>query len=112
MGNKLLVLLIGVVSISCHAAGGYLCTPNNVKEINRAIKSYIVKTAVSSKDVTISAKKCVGNYAYVEVAPNKPITDTAMVYLHKEGKGWKVMNWGTSFDEAFLAKLPKELRNP
>lgn len=112
MCNKLFVLLMGIVSISCHATGGHPCAPNKVKEINRAIKNYIVKTDVSSKDVTIAAKKCVGNYAYAEVTPNKPITDTAMVYLHKEGKGWKVMNWGTSFDEAFLAKLPKELRNP
>ncbi|CAM2753363.1 Uncharacterised protein [Legionella steigerwaltii] len=112
MRNKLLVLLTVIAPISCHAASQYPCAPNNTKEIIRAIKNYIVKTDISSQDVTISAKKCVGNYAYAEVIPNKPVTDNAMVYLHKDSNGWTVMNWGTSFDETFLAKLPKELRKP
>lgn len=112
MRNKLLALFVIMAPISCYAAGQYSCTPNAGKEIKRAITNYIVKTDISSKDVTIYAKKCIGDYAYAEVVPNKPITDNAMVYLHKEGNGWQIMNWGTSFDQEFLDKLPQELRKP
>lgn len=90
----------------------YPCARADAQQIRVAIFAYLNKdSAIAAKDVTLLSERCVSAYASAIVHPVKPITDDALVYLHKVNGHWQVMTLGTSFDEEFLAQLPKELRS-
>ena len=89
----------------------YPCNSTDAKEIRIAALEYLGKnSAVSPNEVTLLSEQCVSSYASVIVHPIKPITDDAMMYLHKADSHWEVMTLGTAFDKEFLEKIPKELR--
>lgn len=86
------------------------CSHKDTQIITTTISKYLVKnTAVTSHKFDVTFKHCVNNYALFKIHPEKAETDDAYVYLHNK-KHWQVLSMGTYFDEAFLQKLPKELR--
>lgn len=87
------------------------CNSMDSKTIVKAINNFLdSQNGLASKDVDILSKECVRNYAAAKVHPKKPVTDDAIVYLHKVKNKWEVMSMGTDFDKTLLSKLPKELR--
>lgn len=106
------VLLMWTMLGQAETARKYPCARAEAQQIRVAIFAYLNKdSAVAAKDVTLLSERCVSAYASAIVHPVKPITDDALVYLHKVNGHWQVMTLGTSFDEEFLAQLPKELRS-
>lgn len=112
---RTILLMLFIFTSICQAKTltKFHCNQKDSAAIETTIKRYLdTNSAVSSHDVTILSKRCVGSYASAIVHPKKPITDQAIVYLHKMNNRWKVMSLGTAFDDKFLAQFPKGIRNP
>jgi D-alanyl-D-alanine dipeptidase len=104
------LLFLGSVG-QAQTSNKYSCDKKDTKAIETAIKKYLNShSAISAKDVTILSKKCVSPYASAIVHPIKPITDDAVIYLQNIRNHWGVIAMGTSFDEKFLANIPKALK--
>lgn len=88
------------------------CSSDDSKAIQASIIDYVKKqSAMSPSDINIMSEKCADSYASATVHPTKPVTDDATIYLQNVGGQWKVLSMGTSFDEEFLATIPKEIQN-
>lgn len=107
------IILLSLVYISCslcyaNSASNNSCNKKDAKKIDAAVMNYIAtKTEIPPNEVTVIDKRCSASYASAILHPKKPVTDDATVYLHKLNHDWQVMLLGTSFDEKFLAQLPK-----
>ena len=87
------------------------CNDKDTNAIDKTIMVYVKKnTAISTDSVKIMAQNCVATYAAATVHPVDGATDDAKVYLHKIDKNWKVIAFGTDFDEKVLSALPEELK--
>ncbi|CAN5463748.1 hypothetical protein BH10PSE19_BH10PSE19_00990 [soil metagenome] len=86
------------------------CNQKDTQVITDVISDYVSKnSALTSTKFGVVFKHCLNNYALFKIHPEKAQTDDAYVFLHKDKK-WQVMAMGTYFEDAFLQKLPKELR--
>lgn len=104
------LFLFGWIS-QAQAYNQYPCKKTDFKKIKSVITKYVIKnSALSANEINLSTQQCVSSYASAIVHPIKPITDDAIIYLHKVKNQWVVMAMGTSFDNEFLTKIPKALR--
>lgn len=86
------------------------CSKSDSTAIRAAILNYIKKNAAMvPEDITIEKMKCSGAYASAILHPTKPMIDNAGIYLRKN-KQWEVLQYGSSFDPAFLKQIPKNIR--
>lgn len=109
--NRYIFALLMSVTVSSAYALNTLCSRGDQVAINGAIKRFMAKnSAIAYSDVSIAAKKCAQDYARATLHPLKPVTDNATVYLQKQNGQWQVLQLGTSFDSAFLGKIPAELK--
>ena len=89
----------------------YPCGKNDLQQIRMAILDYVAKNStLTANEITIVSEQCASSYASAIVHPINPVVDDAVIYLHHVNKDWVVMSLGTSFDDKFLAPIPKVLR--
>jgi len=89
----------------------YPCDKIDLKKIRIAILDYVIKNSIfSANEISLTSEQCVSSYASATVHPIKPVTDDSIIYLRLVNNQWTVVGMGTSFDDAFLAKIPKALR--
>ncbi len=89
-----------------------LCRPADNQKIEQAVKTYLEQNnTISYQEVVILSKRCDHQFARATLHPKKPVTDDATLYLQKVKGRWQVIRYGTDFDPAFLARMPKNLRN-
>ena len=93
------------------ASPDYACNNSDAAHIKEVIVRYVIKnTAIVADNVEVKSEKCIGYHASAMVHPIEPVTDDAKVFLRKDNHDWRVIAFGTDFDEKLLAKFPKELR--
>jgi len=109
--NASLVSLLLITAI-CPAHASTKCSKGDAKALVATSMAYITQqSAVAPDNIKIVSLKCASSYGSAIAHPIKPVTDDAVIYLHKVNNQWEVMSMGTSFDEEFLAKIPKELQH-
>ncbi|MFL6516412.1 MAG: hypothetical protein ACJ8M1_15450 [Chthoniobacterales bacterium] len=76
-----------------------------------ATKKYLAANSYPP-DIKIAVEKVAGDYARVSVTPASQQMDPAIAFLKSDHGAWKVLELGTGWDPADLAKLhiPKSLR--
>lgn len=108
--SSLLFLLIFFALTKLNATN-YTCLAQDKTVIESVIKRYIdLHSPVSSREITIQLVGCQKSYAKVVITPHKPITDPAIAFLHKNNNQWKLIGFGTSFDESLLKQIPAGLK--
>src|SRR3990167_5518716 len=101
--------LLSLTSIGFAASPDYACSNSDVTHMKQAILRYVIKnTLIAADDVEVKSEKCIGYHATAVVHPIKSETDDAKAYLRKDNHDWRVIAFGTDFDEKLLAKFPKE----
>jgi hypothetical protein len=106
----LYILFFPILTFATTTIINIKCNKLDSIAIHAAIISYLDKnSSVPSQEVIISKMQCLDQYASAIVHPKRPLTDDAIVYLHKKKK-WKVLSIGTDFNADFLKQIPKKIR--
>lgn len=103
-------LLVAALA-GCLVCAGSLLAGGDNQAIIAATKKYLAAESAIT-DVKVTVEKVDGDYARVTVTPRDNRTDSALVFLKREGGVWRGLTMGTGFDPEDLAKLhiPASLR--